>query len=423
MTPLMILLGFSALLIGAGFLPTEQDTAEEDIPEEDTVEDQTLSGSEGEAHLLVGGAGNDLLTGDAGEADSLVGGEGDDTLVVAEDNIVTGGAGSDTFRLGVNGLDGVITDFNPDEDVVDVRNGSNERDYIDLFLSEDGTGLYIAANDWPTALIHLPNVTLEEGQTISVVFDGYGDAGPERHELRPVGVLPPTYLATFGTTEVELLQGTAEDDWIFATEWFNLSEGHDTVLGGEGDDHLFSGNDEFYNEYRNHSAGLSFFTHSTGVEMDGEGGDDTLWLGAADTVTGGTGADSFHVIAQYTPESSWSGEITDFQTGEDQLVIHHAVAGSYNFGFPTVETADALSTIELTYDAGTNQTSVMIGDWLVARLNGDQTTATVAATNGEDFDPTVWLDASGNAITEEVANAADILLVAGSQEGVFWENS
>jgi len=91
----MILLGFSALLIGAGFLPTEQDTAEED-----TLEDQTLTGSEGEADLLVGGAGNDLLTGDAGEADSLVGGEGDDTLVVAEDNIVTGGAGADTFRLG-----------------------------------------------------------------------------------------------------------------------------------------------------------------------------------------------------------------------------------------------------------------------------------------------------------------------------------
>ena len=414
MTPFMILLGFSALLVGAGVFSSEEDTLDED---------QTLTGSEGEVDRLVGGAGNDLLSGDAGEADSLVGGDGDDTLVVAEDNIVTGGAGADTFRLGVNGLDGVITDFNPDEDVVDVRNGFNERDYIDLFLSEDGTGLYIAANDWPTALIHLPNVTLEEGQTISVVFDGYGDAGPELHELRPVGVLPPTYLATFGTTEVELLQGTAGDDWIFATERFNLSEGHDTVLGGEGDDHLFSGNDEFYNEYRNHSAGLSFFTRSTGVEMDGEGGDDTLWLGAADTVKGGTGADSFHVIAQYTPESSWSGEITDFQMGEDQLVIHHAVAGSYNFGFPTVETTDALSTIELTYDAGTNQTSVMIGDWMVARLNGDQTAATVAATNGEDFNPAVWLDANGNAITEEIANAADILLVAGSQEGVFWENS
>jgi succinyl-CoA synthetase beta subunit len=65
----------------------------------------------------------------------------------------------------------------------------------------------------------------------------------------------------------------------------------------------------------------------------------------------------------------------------------------------------------------------MIGDWMVARLNGDQTAATVAATNGEDFNPADWLDANGNAITEEIANAADILLVAGSQEGVFWENS
>lgn len=157
--------------------------------------------------------------------------------------------------------------------------------------------------------------------------------------------------------------------------------------------------------------------------MDGEGGDDTLWLGAADTVTGGTGADSFNVIARYIPEDNWSGEITDFQTGEDQLVIHHAVVDTYDFGHPSVETADALSTIELTFDAGTNQTSVRIGDWLVARLSGDQTAATIAARNDVDFDPTVWLDASGNAITEEVANAADILLVAGNQEGVFWENS
>lgn len=414
MTTFMLLLGFSAFLIGAGFLPTEQDTQEED---------QTLTGSEGEADLLVGAAGNDLLTGDAGEADSLVGGEGDDTLVVAEDNIVTGGAGADTFQIGLRGHAGVITDFTPDEDVVDVRNGYRERAYIDLLISEDGTGLYIIDNEWQSVLVHLPNVTLEEGQTISVLCDGYGDAGPELHELQPDGVLPPHYLATFGTTEVELLQGTAGDDWIFATERFNLSEGHDTVLGGEGDDHLFSGNSEFYNEHRNHSAGLSFFARSTGVEMDGEGGDDTLWLGPADTVTGGTGADSFNVIARYIPEDSWSGEITDFQTGEDQLVIHHAVVDTYDFGHPSVETADALSTIELTFDAGTNQTSVRIGDWLVARLSGDQTAATIAARNDVDFDPTVWLDASGNAITEEVANAADILLVAGNQEGVFWENS
>lgn len=67
MTTFMLLVGFSAFLIGAGFLPTDQDTQEED---------QTLTGSEGEADLLVGGAGNDLLTGDAAEADSIGGRRG-----------------------------------------------------------------------------------------------------------------------------------------------------------------------------------------------------------------------------------------------------------------------------------------------------------------------------------------------------------
>jgi serralysin len=68
--------------------------------------------------LLVGGSGADWLYGDGG-ADLIFGGEGDDQIILELDaDVVTGGAGADTFFM--RSGQGVITDFTPGEDVLNL---------------------------------------------------------------------------------------------------------------------------------------------------------------------------------------------------------------------------------------------------------------------------------------------------------------
>ena len=79
--------------------------------------DNTLTGNAAD-NTLNGGAGNDVLSGGAGN-DKLIGGTGVDTL--------TGGAGIDTFALletVTNGLADKITDFDPNNDILALKNST-----------------------------------------------------------------------------------------------------------------------------------------------------------------------------------------------------------------------------------------------------------------------------------------------------------
>lgn len=76
-----------------------------------------LRGGDGD-DLLVGGSGADWLYGDGG-ADRLFGGDGDDQIILEIDaDVATGGKGADTFFM--RSGQGVITDFTPGEDVVNL---------------------------------------------------------------------------------------------------------------------------------------------------------------------------------------------------------------------------------------------------------------------------------------------------------------
>ncbi len=72
---------------------------------------------------LFGGEGDDSLWGNVG-ADSIVGGAGNDAIVMGGSDTVTGGEGADriTFSTTVDaGSVGVITDFDPAQDVLQVQ--------------------------------------------------------------------------------------------------------------------------------------------------------------------------------------------------------------------------------------------------------------------------------------------------------------
>ena len=101
-----------------------------------------LDGKDGD-DLLGGGEGNDTLIGGNG-SDVLVGGLGND--------IMTGGAGRDYFLVEYTGGADVITDFNPLEDVLDVR-----RDVI-LTATQQGADTLLTFYGGET--VRLSNVAL-----------------------------------------------------------------------------------------------------------------------------------------------------------------------------------------------------------------------------------------------------------------------
>jgi len=88
-----------------------------------------LDGGNGNDRLL-GGNGNDLLTGGSG-TDRLIGGKGDDVLVggVGSD-MLTGDVGRDTFVYSdLSAGRDVITDFNPSDDLIDLRSIMNRAEF------------------------------------------------------------------------------------------------------------------------------------------------------------------------------------------------------------------------------------------------------------------------------------------------------
>ena len=97
--------------------------------------DDTISGGEG-ADLIFGGAGDDTIDGGDG-GDLILGESGDDTL--------TGGAGGDIFAFGPDSGSDTITDFDTDEDTIDLSPFGANVSYSDLTIAAttDGTGTII----------------------------------------------------------------------------------------------------------------------------------------------------------------------------------------------------------------------------------------------------------------------------------------
>ncbi|MCB1405100.1 MAG: hypothetical protein KDK01_02275 [Rhodobacteraceae bacterium] len=139
--------------------------------------DDTIYGFHGD--VIDGGDGDDLLFGtgrfaddldqeEAGTMSTLSGGAGDDIILSTNGNVITGGAGADTIGLSLSQYNGagtgagfdltasIITDFNPEEDVIYLEAGfitqeggsvSNPAATLSIEVWEDGTGANIMAGD------------------------------------------------------------------------------------------------------------------------------------------------------------------------------------------------------------------------------------------------------------------------------------
>jgi len=141
---------------------------------------QSLTGTEGADFLygegwndtLIGGDGNDTLYGldDDDDGDALIGGDDHDHLWLGGGDTGTGGSGDDQFHL-TDDTDAaaIITDFNPDDDIVTVYYDATGPEPV-LRVDETDEGMCLWADEhllavFPdTAELPLDNIHLVPDQ-------------------------------------------------------------------------------------------------------------------------------------------------------------------------------------------------------------------------------------------------------------------
>ncbi len=187
--------------------------------------DNWLLGDKGD-DILDGGAGGDILKGGAGN-DDLDGGEGDDNLVGGwGDDQVDGGEGADTLDggEGVDTLDGGAG--------ADVLEGGEGNDHL-----TGGTGADEINGGEGTDYADYRNA--EAGVRVSLELQGEGQEdfdgthGFAANENEAVGDT---------LTNIEVLEGSAHDDWLTGdgdANWLVGNGGNDRLEGGGGGDTLY----------------------------------------------------------------------------------------------------------------------------------------------------------------------------------------
>ena len=129
----------------------------------------------------------------------------------------------------------------------------------------------------------------------------------------------PSYIASnYGESAI----GTAEADFMSARASAALfgHEGDDQIQGSSENDYLEgdAGNDSMSG-----ADGNDFADGGSGNDtMYGMNGDDQLFFTTGDTVIGGEGADTFHMIDQ-TVDGADTAYIYDFESGVDKINVYY----------------------------------------------------------------------------------------------------
>ena len=245
--------------------------------------------------------GHDTVTGTAAN-EFVTGGVGDDML--------TGGGGNDTFRFADSHGDDTITDFDVDNDRIDLSrlttaitaaqllaamtdlpdsNNDGVADGVTIDLTSYGGGTIVLqgvttadltdGGDLKADLFDLPDGTAEATWTGTEFSDGVS-GGEADFAFKARGSSD----AIFAGEGNDTVEGGDGNDWLLGEEGDDSIDGgagRDYILGGEGNDTILGGegNDLIYGGEGNDS-------------IDGGIGDDRIYGGAGnDTILGGEGND------------------------------------------------------------------------------------------------------------------------------------
>ena len=215
---------------------------------------------DGSDNVIDGRSGNDTLGGGAGD-DTLIGGRGDDRL--------TGGNDADTFKFASGDGADTITDFNSDDDQID--------------LTAYRSLAYITTDADNNSVIDLPGS--RDQITLNVTVDSLTEAD----------------IIFYNRDADNTLNGDNNDNRIWGgagNDRIDGRDGEDTLTGGPGNDMLFGGDDD--------------------DDLDGGEGDDTLEGGpGADTFTG----DSDDFLSYESSSSSVRVDLNDGTTTDSITYI------------------------------------------------------------------------------------------------------
>ncbi|NVJ97967.1 MAG: hypothetical protein HWE25_07440 [Alphaproteobacteria bacterium] len=172
----------------------------------------TVYGGNGD-DLIEGGNNTDTLSGDLGD-DTLSGGNGDDQL--------TTGDGNDVIRLTAGWGDDTVSDFDADNDRIDIsRTGSN---YDDLIITSCGDDALVTDADGNSLL--LQNVSA--GALTSDLFRLQTSEGGSDLNNNISGNAQDNEIKGYGGDD--LIEASGGDDTLYG------GAGHDTLDGGNGVD-------------------------------------------------------------------------------------------------------------------------------------------------------------------------------------------
>ena len=255
--------------------------------------------------------GHETIEGTADD-EFFYGGVGNDTL--------TGGGGNDTFRFADNHGDDTITDFDVDNDRIDLRGLTTAINAAQLLAAmtdlpdsdNDGTadGVVIDLSSYGGGTITLQGVTkadlMVSGSLNVALFDlpdGTANVtwtGTDDSDGVSGGEAGLTFKAKDGGDLVyagegnDTIGGADGDDWLFGMEGNDSilgGAGDDMILGGEGDDYIDGGDDD---DYIRGGEGNDTILGGEGNDfIRGEAGDDSIEGGAGnDRIYGGEGNDT-----------------------------------------------------------------------------------------------------------------------------------
>ena len=307
--------------------------------------DDTLTGGAGAdlirggsgADTIQGGEGADILLGDSG-ADTIDGGAGDDIIYGGTgDDTLTGGDGADTFVFAPGDGSDTITDFDTDNDTINLSLFGDDISFSDLTITAttDGTG----------SIITVPG---EDGQNdgITITLQGVATSAVTA-DLFEFDDAPDLGGRILGTEGDDNLAGTDANDQISG------GEGADTITTGGGINYVHG------NEGDDQITGGSGFLD---ILVGGEG-DDTLDGGTGTNyLHGGEGDDSFVIQPGQATTT-----IVDFTDGDDQIDLSN-ISGVTGFDDLTI-TADGDDVVINLSDHGAG--SVRLENVAVADLDAD----------------------------------------------------
>lgn len=225
-------------------------------------------------------------------------------LDVVGDTTLTGGDGADVFVMAWDADQDLITDFDIDEDRLDLSAWAMLRYKSQLDITETADGCIISYGDKSVAIKSATGTpisanSLSQSQLIGLIH--YAPTAVSGPGSDPIGMNTPP--SGFVPDDANSVTGTFGDDTIdlgAGDDWASLSGGADTVMGGTGNDIVFggAGADTLQGGRDDDSVfgggGSDAIVGGDGSDfLDGGQDADRIWGGSEnDTLYGGDGSDS-----------------------------------------------------------------------------------------------------------------------------------